>query len=145
MIGKGNSRNQAVLVAVHDPPDVVAPRDGDNKPSQGCSDGRGQLGEQPLPQDNLEVDDINVGEVLSMFEMHNLLPLPPGRPDHGPVAADSAPQATLDLLTALDMLGRGFQMLLSKHVPANIKHRIWANKYVDFAYLIKSDPTEETP
>ena len=36
-------------------------------------------------------------------------------------------------------------MLLSKHVPANIKHRVWVNKYVDFAYLIESDPTEETP
>ena len=36
-------------------------------------------------------------------------------------------------------------MLLSKHVPANIKRRVWVNKYVDFAYLIESDPTEETP
>ena len=145
VVGKGNSRNQVVLVAVHDPPDMVAPQDGDSGPSQGHSDGYGQLGEQPLPQDNLEVDDINVGEVLSMFEVDNVLPPSPGRPDHGPVAADSAPQAALDLLTARDMLGKGFQMLLSKHVPANIKHRIWSNKYVDFAYLIESDPTEETP
>ena len=105
MVGKGNSRNQT---AVHDPPDVVAPQDGDSGSSQGCSDGRGEPGEQLPPQDNLEVDDINIGEVLSMFEVDNLLPLPPGRPNHGPVAADSAPQAALDLLTACDMPGKGF-------------------------------------
>ena len=145
MAGKGNSGNQAVLVAVHSPPDVVAPRNGDSRPSQGCSDDSGQPGEQPLPPDDLEMDDINVGEVLSMFEVDNLLPPLPGRPDHGPVADDSAPQAALDLLTVRDMLGKGFRMFLSKHVPANIKRRVWANKYVDFTYLIESDPTEETP
>ena len=91
------------------------------------------------------MDDINVGEVLSMFEVDNPPPPPPGRPDHGPVAVDSAPQAALNLLTAHNMPDKGFQMFLSKHFPANIKHRIWANKYVDFAYLIESDPTEETP
>ena len=45
VVGKGNSRNQAVLVAVHDPPHMVAPQDGDSRSSQGCSDGRGQPGE----------------------------------------------------------------------------------------------------
>ena len=129
----------------HSPPDVVAPWHGDSRPSQGCSDDSGQPGEQPLPPDNLEMDDINIGEVLSMFEVDNPPPPPLRRADHGPVAADSAPQAPLDLLTARDMLGKGFRMLLSKHVPANIKHRVWANKYVDFAYFIESDPTEETP
>ena len=108
VVGKGNSRNQVVPVAVHDPPDVVAPQDSDSGSSQGCSDGRGQPGEQPLPQDNLEMDDINVGEVLSMFEVDNPLPPPLGRPNHGPVAADSAPQAALNLLTACDMPGKGF-------------------------------------
>ena len=144
VVGKGNSGNQAVLVAVHNPPDVVAPRHGDSRPSQGRSDDSGQPGEQPLPLDNLEMDDINIGEVLSMFEVDNPPPPPLGRPDHWPVTADSAPQATLDLLTARDMPGKGFRILLSKHVPANIKCRVWANKYVDFAYLIESDPTEET-
>ena len=145
VVGKGNTGNPAVLVAVHDPPDVVAPRHSDSRPSQGHSDDSGQPGEQPLPPDDLEMDDINIGDVFSMFEVDNPLPLPLGRPNHGPVAADSAPQAALDLLTAHDMPGNGFRMLLSKHVPANVKHRIWANKYVDFAYLIESDPTEETP
>ena len=145
VVGKGNTRNQAVPMAVHDPFDLVAPGDSDSGPSQGCSDGSSQSGQQQVPQDDLEVDDINVGEVLSMFEVDNPLPPPSGRPDHGPVAAESAPQAALDMLTARDMLGKGFQMLLSKHIPANIKHRIWSNKYVDFAYLIESDPTGETP
>ena len=145
VVGKGNTRNQVVLVAVHDTFDLVAPQDSDSRPGQGCSDGSSQPGEQPVPQNDLEVDDINVGEVLSMFKVDNLLPPPLGRPDHGPVAADSAPQATLDMLTAPNMPGKGFRMFLSKHVPANIKHRIWSNRYVDFAYLIESDPTKETP
>ena len=145
VVGKGNTRNQAVPVAVHNPFDLVAPQDSDSRPSQGCSDGSSQPGQQKVPEDDLEVDDINVGEVLSMFEVDNPPPPPSGRPDHGLVAAESAPQATLDMLTACEMPGKGFGMLLSKHVPANIKRRIWSNKYVDFAYLIESDPTEETP
>ena len=122
-------------MAVHNPPDVVAPRHSDRRPSQGCSDDSGQPGEQLLPPDNLEMDDINVGEVLSMFEVDNQLPPPSERPDHGPVAADSAPQAALDLLTARDMPGKGFRMLLSKHVPANIKRRVWAKQICRFRVL----------
>ena len=109
VVGKGNTRNQAVPVAVHDPFDLVAPQDSDSGPSQGCSDGSSQPGEQPVPQDDLEVDNINIGDVLSMFEVDNLLPPPSGRPDHGPVAADSAPQAALDMLTALTCWVRDFE------------------------------------
>ena len=45
VVGKGNTRNQAVPVAVNDPFDLVAPRDSDSGPSQGCSDGSSQPGE----------------------------------------------------------------------------------------------------
>ena len=65
VVGKGNTRNQVVPVAVHDQFDLVAPQDSDGRPSQGCSDGSCQPGEQPVPQDNLEVDDINVGGCLA--------------------------------------------------------------------------------
>ena len=99
VVVKGNTRNQAVQVAVHDPFDLVAPRDSDGGPSQGCSDGSSQPGEQLIPQDNLEMDDINVWEVLSMFEVDNLLPPPLGRPDHGPVAADCTSFCSLSLIT----------------------------------------------
>ena len=34
VVGKGNSRNQAVPVVVHNPPDVVAPQDSDSGSSQ---------------------------------------------------------------------------------------------------------------
>ena len=33
--------------------------------------------------------------------------------------------------------------ILAKHLPDNIKRRIWVNKYVDFHYLVESNPTEE--
>ena len=45
VVGKGNSGNQAVPVAVHSPPGVVAPWHGDSRPSQGRSDDSGQPGE----------------------------------------------------------------------------------------------------
>ena len=74
VVWKGNTRNQAVPVAVHDPP----PQDSDSGPSQGCSDHHGQPSEQQIPQNDLEVDDINSGEVLSMFEVDNPPPHPQG-------------------------------------------------------------------
>ena len=49
VVGKGNTRNQAVPVAVHDPFDLMAPQDSESGPSQGCSDGSSQSGQQQVP------------------------------------------------------------------------------------------------
>ena len=75
----------------------------------------------------------------------NSLPPPRGCPTDAPVAAASAPQGALQLMAAgaRQSQGKPPHYVLAKHVPDNIKRRIWANKYVDFQYLIESDPTEE--
>ena len=73
-------------------------------------------------------------------------PSPPqGFPTDAPVAAASAPQGALQLMAvgARQSQGKPPHYILAKHVPDNIKRCIWANKYVDFHYLIESDPTEE--
>ena len=49
-----------------------------------------------------------LGRCLACLRWIICCPHPPRRSDHGPVAADSAPQAALDLLTARDMPGKGF-------------------------------------
>ena len=61
------------------------------------------------------------------------------------MAAASAPQGALQLMVvgARQSQGKPPRYVLAKHVPDNIKRCIWANKYVDFQYLIESDPTEE--
>ena len=48
--------------------------------------------------------------------------------------------AALDLLNARDTLDKGFHVLLSTHVPDNVKHAFWVNKYVDFHKLSRSRP-----
>ena len=61
------------------------------------------------------------------------------------MAAASAPQGALQLMAAGARQSQGKQpyFILAKHVPDNIKRCIWANKYVDFHYLVESDLTEE--
>ena len=75
----------------------------------------------------------------------NLLPPPRGHPTDASVAAASAPQGALQLMAAgaRQSQGKSPHYVIAKHVPDNIKKCIWANKYVDFQYLIESDPTEE--
>ena len=76
----------------------------------------------------------------------NPLPPPLGRPGDGPVAAAAAPQGALELMSAQavrDQPGKHFKPVLSKHVPDHLKQRIWVDKYINFQYLIESDPTEE--
>ena len=80
------------------------------------------------------------------LDLDDNLPAPPrGCPTDAPVAAASAPQGALQLMVAgaRQSQGKPSRYVLAKHVPDNIKRRIWANKYVDFQYLIGSDPTEE--
>ena len=78
-------------------------------------------------------DDENREEML---EVDQPPPPPPGRPSSSAGAAVSAPQSALDFITQPSTQGRNFSCLLTKHVPDNLKRRIWANRVVDFAFLL---------
>ena len=85
-------------------------------------------------------DDENGEEML---EVDQPPPPPPARPSPGTGAAVSAPQSALDLITQPPTQGRNFTCLLSKHVPDNIKRRIWANRVVDFAFLVHPEQFDD--
>ena len=62
------------------------------------------------------------------------------------MAAASAPQGALELISVQqvrEQQGKRFRPILSKHVPDNIRRHIWANRYINFQYLIEADPKEE--
>ena len=62
------------------------------------------------------------------------------------MAAATALQGALELMSAQatrNQPGKYFKPLLSKHIPDHLRCRIWANKYINFQYLIEADPTEE--
>ena len=84
-------------------------------------------------------------QAMEMDPDDNPLPPPRGHPTDAPVAAASAPQGALQLMVAgaRQSQGKPPHYVLAKHMPNNIKRHIWANKYVDFQYLIESNPTEE--
>ena len=84
-------------------------------------------------------------QAMELDPDNNLPPPPRGHPTDAPVAAASVPQGALQLMAAgaRQSQGKPPHYILAKHVPDNIKRCIWANKYVDFQYLIESDPTEE--
>ena len=84
-------------------------------------------------------------QAMELDPEDNLPPPPWGCPTDAPVAAASAPQGALQLMVvgARQSQGKPPHYILAKHIPDNIKRRIWPNQYVDFHYLIESDPTEE--
>ena len=57
----------------------------------------------------------------------------------------SVPQGALQLMLEAqrEVQGKPHWYILAKHVPDNLKCRIWANKYVDFQFLVESDPCDE--
>ena len=90
---------------------------------------------------NVDCDD----QAMELDLEDNPSPPPHRHPTDTPVAAATAPQGALQLMVAGARQSQGKQpcFILAKHVPDNIKRGIWANKYVDFHYLVESDPTEE--
>ena len=100
---------------------------------------------QPFPSGNVGQDTNCDEQAMELDQEDNPLPPPRGCPTDAPVAAASAPKGALQLMAvgARQSQGKQPSFILAKHVPDNIKRRIWANKYVDFHYLVESDPTEE--
>ena len=128
----------------------------DNPLLVACSDSDNGFGGRPSLQFGVDDPQLfpsgDVGQnvdtnkqAMDLDPEDNPLSPPRGRPTDAPVAAASAPQGALQLMAAgaRQNQGKPPHFLLAKHVPDNIKRCIWANKYVDFQYLIESDLTEE--
>ena len=94
---------------------------------------------------DVEQDENCDEQAMDLDPEDNPPPPPRGHPTDAPVAAASAPQGALQLMAAEARQSQGKQpsFILAKHVPDNIKRRIWANKYIDFHYLVESDLTED--
>ena len=145
VVPENRSRDNTVSLLVHSQPVVVAARDHVSRFGPGPSDQDSHDMSQLLPQGNV-AQDLAAGEANMEMDEDNPPPPPVGRPDSHPVAATSAPQGALELMSiqqVREQQGKHFRPILSKHVPDNICRHIWANKYINFQYLIKSDPKEE--
>ena len=146
VVPEDRSRDHTVQMPVYGQPAMVAPRDA-----------HGRFGVVPGDQDSLDISqplpsgdvgmDLGVGPAnMEMDDEDNPPPPPAGRPNSHPVAAASAPQEALELMSVQqvrEQQGKCFRPILSKHMPDNIRRHIWANKYINFQYLIEADPKEE--
>ena len=126
-------------------PVLVAHSDSNNRFGGGPDLQFGVDDSQPISPSDVGQNADGDEQAMELDPDDNLPPPPRGSPTDAPVAAASAPQGALQLMAtgAKQSQGKPPHYVLAKHVPDNIKKRIWANKYVDFQYLIESDPTEE--
>ena len=138
-------RDGALQLVEDNNPLLVAHSDSDNGFGGGPDPQFGVDDSQPFPPGDVGQNVDSDEQAMDMDPEDNPPPLPRGHPTDAPVAAASAPQEALQLMAAgaRQSQGKPPHYILAKHVPDNIKRCIWANKYVDFQYLIESDPTEE--
>ena len=138
-------RDGALQLAEDDNPLLVAHSNSDNGFGGGPDLQFSVDDSQPFPLGDVGQNVDSDEQAMDLHLEDNPPPPPQGHPTDAPVAAASAPQGALQLMAAGARQSQGKPpcYILSKHVPDNIKRRIWANKYVDFQYLIESDPTEE--
>ena len=139
-------RGDPTQMAIYSQPAVVAVGDSDSRPGSRFVDQVGDDDQHMVSPDHADADYETAPSNMELDPEDNPLPPPLGRPGDGPVAAAAAPQGALELMSAQairNQPGKCFKPVLSKHVPDHLKSRIWANKYINFQYLIESDPTEE--
>ena len=140
------SRDHTVQASVYSQPAMVVPRDAHGRFGAGPGDQDSLDISQPLPSGDVG-SDLGIGPAdMEMDDEDNPPPPLAGRPNSHPVAAASAPQGALELMSVQqvrEQQGKRFRSILSKHVPENIRRRIWANKCINFQYLIEADPKEE--
>ena len=112
----------------------------------GDGDGCGEVdpvdADQGLPPDDVEQHHDGLVTDMDINEDDVLPSPPPGRP-HDLVAAVSAPQSALQLLSPQDTLGKRHMLILAKHVKEEIKRKIWANSYVDLSDLLDRDKDDQ--
>ena len=121
-----------------DNPILVARSDSDNGFGGGSDLQFGMDDPQSISPGDVGQNVDGYEQAMELDPDDNLLPPPRGHPTDAPVAAASAPQGALQLMAAgaRQSQGKPPRYVLAKHVPDNIKRRIWANKYVDFQYYL---------
>ena len=110
------------------------------------SDGASNRSDQIHPVDDnsgpsredVELDNIN-DQVDMDIDEEDIPPPPPSRQPADHVAAESAPQSALDLLTSRDTPGKRHKIILGKFVKHDIRRKIWAHTFVDFSDLLDKD------
>ena len=138
-------RDGALQLAEDDNPILVAHSDSDNGFGGGPGLQFGVDDPQLFPLGNVGQNVDTNKQAMDLDPEDNPPPPPRGCPTDAPVAVASVPQGALQLMAtgARQNQGKPPRFILAKHVPDNIKRRIWANKYVDFQYLIESDPSRK--
>ena len=138
-------RDGSLQLEEDDNPILVAHSDSNNGLGGGPDLQFGVDDSQPISPTDVGQNEDCDKQAMELDPEDNPPPPSQGHPTDAPVAATSAPQGTLQLMAAgaRQIQGKPPCYILVRHVPDNIKRHIWANKYVDFHYLIESDPTEE--
>ena len=146
MAPEDQPRGNLTQMAVYSQSSVVAGGDPNGWPSPRFVDQTAGDDQQMVSPHHADADYDTAASDMELDPEDNPLPPPLGRPGNGPVAAATAPQGALELMSAQavrDQPGKRFKPVLPKHVLDHLKYRIWANKYINFQHLIESDPTEE--
>ena len=110
--------------------------------SNGCNEVTPVDADQGIPLDDVEqysdglVSDMNIDE-------DDVLPPPLLGRLHDLVAAASAPQSALQLLSLQDTLGKRHLLILARHVKDEVKRKIWANSYIDLSDLLDKDKDDQ--
>ena len=108
----------------------------------GATDGRNQIhivdDNSGTPQEDVDPDN-NHDQVDMDIDEEDVPPPPPSRRAADHVAADSAPQSALALLTSRDTPSKRHKIILGKFVKDDIRRKIWSHMYVDFSDLLNKD------
>ena len=94
--------------------------------------------DQGVPPDDVEQHVDGLVSDMDINEDDVPPPPPPGRL-HDLVAAASAPQSALQLLSLQDTLGKRHTLILARHIKDEVKRKIWANSYIDLSDLLDKD------
>ena len=90
------------------------------------------------PQEDVDLDNLH-GQVDMDIDEEDIPPPPPSRRQSDHVAADSAPQSALALLTSRDTPGKRHKIIFEKFVKDDIRRKIWSHSYIDFSDLLDKD------
>ena len=90
------------------------------------------------PQEDVDLDNLR-DQVDMDIDEEDIPPPPPSRRQSDHVAAESAPQSALALLTSRDTPGKRHKVILGKFVKDEVRRKIWSHTYIDFSDLLDKD------